>query len=154
MIIDRLSNHTLYPLGDAWKKAFAFLEALTPDVAEGKYEIDNDNIFAIVMCYTTTTPENSLLESHRKYIDIQTVLDGAERFECAHIDDLSIQVPYDTDKDIILYEQKSCRAFTSDITPGTFIMLYPHDAHMAALMIEDMPKTIKKVVVKIKRELV
>jgi len=153
MIIDRLSNHALYPLGDAWKKAFAFLDALTPDVAEGKYEIDNDNIFAIVMCYTTTIPENSLLESHRKYIDIQTVLDGAERFECAHIDDLTIITPYDSDKDIILYDHTTPRPYSADITPGTFIMLYPHDAHLAALMTNHKPQYIKKVVVKIKKEL-
>lgn len=153
MIIDRLSNHTLYPLGSAWNKAFAFLESLTPDTPEGKYAIEGENIFAIVMCYTTTTPENSLLESHRKYVDIQTVIDGAERFECAHIDKLTTKNTYDADKDIILYDHATPRPFAADITPGTFIMLYPHDAHMAALMINDTPQSIKKVVVKIKREL-
>lgn len=153
MIIDRLSNHTLYPLGSAWNKAFAFLESLTPDTPEGKYAIEGEDIFAIVMCYTTTTPENSLLESHRKYVDIQTVIDGAERFECAHIDDLIVTTPYDVQKDLALYDHTAPRAFSANITPNTFIMLYPHDAHMAALMINDTPQSIKKVVVKIKREL-
>ena len=153
MIIDRLSNHSLYNFRSAWNKAFAFLESLTPDTPEGKYPIEGEDIFAIVMCYTTTIPENSLLESHRKYVDIQTVLDGAERFECAHIDELTAKNPYDADKDIILYDHTAPRPFAADIAPGTFIMLYPHDAHMAALIINDMPQRIKKVVVKIKIEL-
>ncbi|MBU1928128.1 YhcH/YjgK/YiaL family protein [bacterium] len=38
-------------------------------------------------------------------------------------------------------------------TPETFVMLYPHDAHMAGLMIDVKPEFIKKVVVKIKKEL-
>ena len=153
MIIDRLSNHHLYPLGAAWNKAFEFLASLTSETAEGKYTIEGEDIFAIVMCYTTTNPENTLLESHRNYVDIQTVLKGVERFECAHIDNLKVKVPYDTAKDIILYEHTTPRLFSADITPGTFIMLYPHDAHMAALMIDDTPQQIKKVVVKIKTEL-
>ncbi|MDM5270693.1 YhcH/YjgK/YiaL family protein [Sulfurovum sp. zt1-1] len=153
MIIDHLSNHHLYPLGSAWNKAFEFLASLTSETEEGKYAIEGEDIFAIVMSYTTTIPENSLLESHQNYVDIQTVLDGAERFECAHINDLSITVPYDSTKDLILYEHTTPRPFSADITPGTFIMLYPHDAHMAALMIYDAPKEIKKVVVKIKTEL-
>ena len=153
MIIDRLSNHTLYSLGDAWNKAFEFLSSLTSETPEGRYVIDGENIFAIVMRYTTTTPENSLLESHRKYVDIQTVLEGAERFECAHIDDLIVTAPYDDAKDVTFYDRTTPRLFSADITPGTFIMLYPHDAHMAALMTNDMPQPIKKVVVKIKIEL-
>ncbi|MDD2399724.1 MAG: YhcH/YjgK/YiaL family protein [Sulfurovum sp.] len=150
MIIDRLENKDLYPFGPAWNKAFAFLASLTPQTAEGRYAIKGDDIFAIVMCYTTGTPETSLLESHRNYVDIQTVLDGAERFECANREDLSIEVFYDAAKDIELYERKSSRGICADITPGTFIMLYPHDAHMAALMTDDTPKQVKKVVVKVK----
>ena len=37
--------------------------------------------------------------------------------------------------------------------PGTFVMFYPHDAHMPGLVFGDKPELIKKVVVKIKKEL-
>ncbi|MBD3789611.1 MAG: YhcH/YjgK/YiaL family protein [Campylobacterales bacterium] len=153
MIIDTLQNKNLYHFGPAWNKAFTFLDSLTPQTAEGKYTIEGDDIFAIVMCYSTGTPETSMLESHRKYVDIQTVLDGAERFECANRDDLIIEEPYDATKDIELYQRSSPGRSSANITPGTFIMLYPHDAHMAALMTDNTPKQIKKVVVKIKADL-
>jgi len=35
-----------------------------------------------------------------------------------------------------------------DLSPGTFVMLFPHDAHMPSLAIEERPESVKKVVIK------
>jgi YhcH/YjgK/YiaL family protein len=153
MIVDTLENHSLYPLGAAWKRAFAFLQTLGPDTPEGRHEIDGDNLFAIVMTYETTTPQKGMLESHREYVDIQTVLEGSERFECAYAPSLETDIAYDASKDVRFYKTDMPRPVRVDVFPGTFVMLYPDDAHMAALMIADTPETIKKVVVKIRRTL-
>lgn len=153
MIIDKLENWKYYHFGPAWTKAFEFLLALSPDAEERKYIIDGDDIFAIVMGYDTCTPETSLFESHQKYVDIQTVLMGAERFECAFTDTLSVQTPYDNATDVQWYKRMVPSQTRVDVSPDTFVMLYPHDAHMAALMTDERSEPVKKVVVKIKAEL-
>lgn len=150
MIIDQLENWPLYPFDSAWKTAFDFLTSLTPDAEEKTYAIQGDEIFAIVMSYQTQPPETAILESHQKYIDIQAVLVGAERFECASREGLEIETPYNANKDVVFYQPTSTRSVKVDLFPGTFIMLYPQDAHMPTLMVNDQPELIKKVVIKIK----
>ncbi len=153
MIIDKLENWPLYPLGSAWNTAFEFLTTLTPESEDKKYTIQGDDIFAIVMSYETQTPATAILESHQKYVDIQAVLVGAERFECAPSEGLEIETPYDAKKDVVFYQPTSPRPVKVNIFPGTFIVLYPEDAHMPTLMTNDQPEKIKKVVIKIKLEL-
>lgn len=153
MIIDSLENSHLYHFGPAWKQAFDFLNSLTPESEDKKYIIQGDDIFAIVMSYNTSSSEDSMLESHQNYIDIQTTLRGAEAFECFSTDKLKIKTPYEASKDAAFYTYTPHYSSRVNVTPGTFVMLYPHDAHMAGLIIDDKPEFIKKVVVKIKKEL-
>ena len=153
MIIDTLENWPLYPLGSAWKTAFEFLATLTPESEEKKYTLQGDDIFAMVMSYETQTPETALLESHQKYVDIQAVLVGTERFECVSREGLEIETPYDAKKDVVFYQTTSSRPIKVDVLPGTFVMLYPQDAHMPTLMVNGQAEQVKKVVIKIKLEL-
>ena len=153
MIIDRLEHWKHYHFGSAWTKAFEFLHTLTVDAEERKYAIEGDDIFAIVMSYDTVAPETSLFESHKKYVDIQTVLIGAEGFECSFTDTLSVHTAYDDATDVQWYKRTTPGQIRVDVCPQTFVMLYPHDAHMAALMTDKVPDHVKKVVVKIKAEL-
>ena len=152
MIIDKLENWPLYPFGSAWQTAFEFLATLTPESEEKKYTLQGDDIFAMVMSYQTQTPDTALLESHQKYVDIQAVLIGGERFECAPSEGLEIETPYDAKKDVVFYDPTSPRPVKVNIFPGTFIMLYPEDAHMPTLITHELPEQIKKVVIKIKLE--
>ncbi len=153
MIIDNLANWNLYQSGPAWKLAFDFLNGLTPEAEEKRYPLQGDDIFAIVMSYETKSPELALLETHRKYLDIQAVLVGAERFECFSKDELMVDVPYDETKDAEFYKRTFPGPVSINAQPGTFIMLFPQDAHMPGLMIDDKAERIKKVVVKINLEL-
>jgi biofilm protein TabA len=153
MIIDKLENSAMYNFGEPWRLAFEFLNSLTPDFEDKKYTIQGDDIFAIVMSYKTTEPEKAILESHREYVDIQTVIVGRECFECSFRDSLRVDVPYDSSKDVVFYKRLTPGHTRVNVLPGTFVMLYPHDAHMAGLMIDDKEEVVKKVVVKIRREL-
>ena len=153
MIIDRLENWKHYHFGSAWTKAFEFLHTLSANAEERKYTIEGDDIFAIVMSYDTLAPETSLFESHQKYVDIQTVLIGTEGFECSFTDTLSVHTAYDDATDVQWYTRTIPGQTRVDVCPQTFVMLYPHDAHMAALMTDKVPDHVKKVVVKIKAEL-
>jgi len=153
MIIDKVENIEHYHFGTAWQRVFAFLHTLTPNSPEMKYTIDGDDIFAIVMSYDTTTPESGVFESHREYVDIQTVLVGCEGFECAFSDALTVQTPYDASKDAAFYKRSIPGHTRVNVCPGTFVMLYPHDAHLAGLQVADRSQRVKKVVVKVKKAL-
>ncbi len=153
MIIDKLQNAKLYPFGLVWERAFEFLNSLTPDTLDGKYEIDGEDIFAIVMSYKTSSPEEKIFESHLEYVDIQSVIVGSERFECDFADTLEVKTPYDAIKEAALYKRNVRGQVIVDIYPETFLMLYPNDAHLAGVMIGDTSESVKKVVVKIRKSL-
>jgi YhcH/YjgK/YiaL family protein len=153
MIFDRFENASLYPLGPAWQRAVDFLQTLTPDSEEKKYPIDGDDLFAIVMSYDTALPETGVFESHRDYVDIQSVLTGAEGFECAFADTLEVATPYDAAKDAAFYVRTTPGHSRVEVVPGTFILLYPNDAHLAGLTVGGESQRVKKVVIKVRCEL-
>ncbi len=153
MIIDTQKNSQFYNFGSAWERAFEFLNSLSSESEDKKYTLQGDDIFAIVMSYTTTLPKDAMLESHQNYVDIQTTLRGAEAFECFSTDKLEVTIPYDASKDAAFYKYTPHCHTRVNVFPGTFVMLYPHDAHMSGLMIDEKPEFIKKVVVKIRKEL-
>ena len=86
-------------------------------------------------------------------MDIQSVLDGAERFECAHAPSLETELPYDAAKDLQTYRTDTQRPVGVDVRPGAFVALFPDDAHMAALIVGERSQSVKKVVVKVRAEL-
>ncbi|MCK9473258.1 YhcH/YjgK/YiaL family protein [Sulfurimonas sp.] len=153
MIVDKLKNYQIYKFGTPWQRAFEFLNSITHETEDGRYEIDGENIFAIVMSYKTIPREKAIIESHKNYVDIQTTLRGTEGFECFFIDSLKVKTPYDTSKDAEFYENDTPYHSRSDIPVGSFIMFYPHDAHMPCLIVGGKDEYIKKVVVKIRVEL-
>jgi len=153
MIIDKIENSNMYGFGEAWRVAFEFLNSLSATSEDKKYSIQGDDIFAIVMSYKTGLPQTAILESHRDYVDIQSVIVGGECFECSFRENLEVDMPYDKSKDVELYKRTVPGYTRVNIYPGTFIMLYPHDAHMAGLVINDKEEVVKKVVVKIRKEL-
>jgi YhcH/YjgK/YiaL family protein len=153
MIIDKRENYKLYGHSETLDKVFGFLDSLNFESEEKRYEIEGDDIFAIVMQYETTSQDQALLESHQKYIDIQSVLVGSECFACHFTDDLIVSTPYDKAKDVTFYEKGTSTPTKVIVTPERFVLLYPHDAHMAGLMVADKKENVKKVVVKVKASL-
>ena len=153
MIVDRMQNWQAYEFGPAWRSAFEFLGKLTTETADGRYELQGDDIFAIVMSYETRGADEAILEAHRRYVDIQTVLRGREGFEWFPASSLVVAQPYDAVKDVEFFQRLGPGSARVDIGPSLFIALFPDDAHMATLMLGNQRESIKKVVVKIREDL-
>ncbi len=151
MIVDRVENYKCYPFGSAWNTAFTFLSTITPSAEETKYEIQGDDIYAIIASYNTKEPHK--FEAHRKYVDIQCLLEGQEVIESTALDGLTVDTPYDLHKDVALYVKTDSRKTISHLEPGIFIVFFPHDAHMPGVSVGNSSAFVKKVVVKIKAEL-
>ncbi|MBI2471372.1 MAG: YhcH/YjgK/YiaL family protein [Planctomycetes bacterium] len=153
MIVDRMQNSRDYPLGKAWQLAFEFLISLKPDAEEKKYHLQGDDIFAMVMSYETRPPDTAALEAHRKYLDIQAVITGGEGIAWFPKDELIIKQLYDESKDVEFYQHPNSSFARINVFPGTFVALFPQDAHMPSLMLGNTPECTKKVVVKVNAKL-
>ncbi|OGI17995.1 MAG: hypothetical protein A2287_00835 [Candidatus Melainabacteria bacterium RIFOXYA12_FULL_32_12] len=146
MIIDKLENACFYyNLNAKIEKALRYLQDNDPsEFDNGKYEIDNDNIFVLIQDYDTKT--EGKWEAHEKYIDIQYIIKGREKMGYVNIDELKPVTDYDKDKDILFLEGDGNFVIADE---GYFVIFAPQDAHMPGIMI-DAPEYVKKAVVKIK----
>lgn len=149
MIVDRLENWQRYFRGEAWRKTFEYLMALTPDAPEGIIEIQGRDIYARVMSYETTMEDQSALEAHREYIDIQVSLVNEERIDWFPLKGLTPKDDYNPEKDVIHYHSPRTAPAHVAMQPGMFAVLFPEDAHMPKL-ITARPHWMKKVVVKLR----
>lgn len=148
MIIDLLSNaHLYHNQGPLFRKAFEYLARTDfSKVEKGKYELEGDKLFAIVNEYDTISPDNEQMESHKKYIDIQYIVSGAERIGHDFLKDQTPSKVYDPEKDFMLWAEKP--SFFSVLQQGMFAVFFPHDLHMPNIMMEG-PSPVKKVVIKV-----
>jgi YhcH/YjgK/YiaL family protein len=153
MIVDRLENWSTYRLGEAWETTFEFLLALAPDARTGEHRLQGDDIFARIMDYETRAAAETNLETHQRYVDVQTVLSGAERLDWFPRHGLVPSVPYDAATDATFYHHPRSAPAAVALHPGTFVALFPEDGHRPSLTMGDAAERVRKVVVKIRAEL-
>lgn len=148
MIFDALENAEIYyGLGEKFKTAFEFLKMTDFNfIKEDRVELDGDNIFAIVAKYDTKNNEDAKWEVHKKYIDIQYMISGAENMGFVLADYLDIKEEYNDEKDIEILEGLGDYV---QVNEGEFVVFFPDDAHMPGLKIKEN-ELVHKVVVKIK----
>lgn len=148
--IDRDAMDEHYNANTAlWNKVFAFLKDNDlPSLAVGEYEISGKDAFAIVSEYFPKDSSECRFETHRKYIDLQYVINGEEMIGIADTAGMSLSIPY-TD-DIQYYGTSSNRAEYETATPDKFFVFFPKDAHRPSLTTgKDQLGPIKKIVVKV-----
>lgn len=149
MIVDHLSHWREYYQGEIWKKAFEFLEALKPDAEDAMHTLIENELTARVMSYQTKSPDDAVLEAHRKFIDIQMLLDGEEIIGWYRQETLNVKTPYNEIKDVEFYYPPQEPATQILLTPKVFTVLYPQDAHQPQLRAATEAQPVKKVVLKV-----
>jgi YhcH/YjgK/YiaL family protein len=112
----------------------------------GKYEIDGNNLYALVQKYNSKMPEEGKWEGHRKYIDIQFVAEGIERIGYANSVRVKAIGEYSDENDFVLFEGNG--DFLT-VPAGYFAIFAPQDVHMPGIT-ADKPAMIKKVVMKVR----
>lgn len=151
MIHDKIDNFKNYPYGKIWLQAFQFIIATDKDSEEKRYEL-NDGMYASIECYKTKSIESAVFESHRKYVDIQWTINGAESFHIEDILELQVSKEYDSERDICFYKTPSLLKVEIKQFPRNFSVFWPNDAHMPQLYVDGFKK-VKKGVVKVPVEL-
>ena len=147
MIYDKLNNINKYNVIS--EKVSDFLLGLTPEIAAGRYVI-NENTYVNIDVYNTKDFNNCKLEAHKKYIDIQMLLTGNERLDYINTDGLKVSEEYDENRDIMFFETPDIPLNSVQLTPYNFALIYPHEAHMPQINYNNKTHSVKKAVVKIK----
>lgn len=134
---------------DRWNRAFSFLKNNDlANLAPKRYDLDGDNLYAMVSVYHTKNREDAKFEVHRRYIDIQYVVSGTEWIGIAPlVSQDSILQPYDATQDIEFLSVKQGK--TVRASQDRFFIFFPGDAHMPGLK-ADTNAPVRKVVVKIR----
>jgi YhcH/YjgK/YiaL family protein len=146
MILDTLARSDRYSsLHPLFARAFDFLRSTDLlALAPGMHTIQGEQLFAIVEDCAGRTRAEAKLECHRRYIDIQLVLEGVDEMgwkplaECA-----DPATDYDDARDIHFFNDAPASWIATP--PGSFCLFFPDDAH-APLVSAGM---VRKVVVKI-----
>lgn len=149
--VHNLESHLSILSGPVWRNALTWLCDSAHAQEPGIYELRGQELYVSVDEFTSLPRKQALFESHRLYIDIHYCIQGEEIIEWAPIGVLTPRESYDSAKDYVLYEQP-LRASSLLMTPKTFAVFFPDDAHMPKLALLK-PKKIKKAVVKLRTDL-
>ena len=127
--------------------AYNFLqENLHIRSSDGRHELGN-GVYVNIESYTTQARSERKFEAHKKYIDIQYMIEGEELITVCNTEFLKISDLYDSDKDIEFYTNE-LKGEDYSITPGEFIILKPGEAHMPCVCLNGIQK-VRKAVFKI-----
>lgn len=128
MVVDRLSNWSFYRgLPERLLRALEFLSR--EDLAQlplGRIDLEGDHLFALVQEYTTRPENECRWEAHRKYCDVQYVVSGCERIGVAPLDNMTVDMPYDVERDVGFFHGEGDWL---TLRAGTFAIFAPQDVH-------------------------
>ncbi len=133
--------HPLFPIAfDYIRNTDIF--ALKP----GRYNIVGEDLIAIVEHMPGRTREVAKLESHRRYIDIQMVVDGVEEMGWKPLSDCLNPVgEHSLERDIRFFNDAAASWVSTP--PDHFCIFFPEDAHAPLVCNGPIRKIIFKVAV-------
>ena len=152
----------IYGLAANWQKdkrkypavfdqAFAFLaQHDVTTLAVGKYPIDGDNIFVSVQTLHTRDEEVARFEAHVKYLDIQLLVSGREKYLSApNLDNVTVTEDCLEERDVAFYTRPE-RYSTIFLDPGQYVVYFPGELHCPCCAATPGGEDIRKVVFKIR----
>ena len=125
MIVDKIDNLLFY------KSMVNNLEAGVESIKQleilevGKYPFEGG--FFMVQKGETKPMEEGTFEAHRKFVDVQIVVDGAEEVAWKDLAELETVIEYDEVKDAERLNGDKSNSML--ISKGMFYIAFPHDGH-------------------------
>ena len=147
MVVDTIENLDKYTsLNPLFVEAANFLKSTDLHSLEpGKIVLKENELIVNVAQTTPKTKEESKLETHKQFIDIQIPLSGTETMGYTAAKDCSpANAIYDSEKDITFFEGLADDYLT--IKPGMFAIFFPQDGHAPGIS----STGVKKIIVKVK----
>jgi len=148
MILSTLSQSSRYAtLHSLFPRVFDYIRNTDLlSLAPGRYPIIDKQLYVIVENVAGRTREAATLECHRKYIDIQLVLEGTDEMGWKALADCSQPVSeYSAKKDIQFFHDAPATWIATP--PGAFCIFFPEDAHAPLVSAGNIRKAIFKIAV-------
>lgn len=147
MIIDKLENLKKYEsVNPLFAKVVEFLQQNDLNALEaGKHEIVGKDLFVNIQVAKGKTPDEAVIETHDKMIDIQIPITAAETFGYTLRDQLP-KAEYNAEKDITKIPNLAADSYVT-CQPGMMAIFFPQDGH--APCIAGVPE-LKKAIFKVK----
>jgi len=148
MIFSTLSQsaryETLHPL---FPRVFEYIrDTDLTALAPGVYQIIEGELFAIVEHVAGRARTTAKLECHRRYIDIQLVLEGVDEMGWKSLADCRDPVDdYNTERDIRFFNDEAATWIATP--PDHFCIFFPEDAHAPLVSEGQVRKVIFKIAV-------
>jgi biofilm protein TabA len=115
-------------------------------LADGRHELAGSKLSAIFSSYQTEDPEDKFFEAHRRFIDIQVVLQGRETLYWAPLLSLEPRGEYSEAEDIAFFTGSA--GIAVPLEPGWFTVQFPQDAHKPGCL-KGSPSPVRKLVIKV-----
>lgn len=132
------------------RKALEYLAATDfSKVADGRYVLDGEKMYANVENYTTADRSTKKPEAHNKYIDAQYLGKGTEKIYFApRTADVKVVEDYAEERDLLFFENIEEKDYVV-LNAGDFAVLFPWELHRPGCNAENEPSAVQKIVVKI-----
>jgi YhcH/YjgK/YiaL family protein len=146
MIYDKIENWNLYFKNPIFSKIFETLNEYTVDSENGIFEYEG--YYFKVMSYDTKI-EPTIIESHKKEVDIQIILEGFEDIKMYHLEDLKVSKEYEDESDCVFYNALKSPYTKLTLSPGYMAVFFPSDPHHPQFIVNNTTSTLKKIVIKV-----
>lgn len=144
MIVDNIKNISRYEtVVPGISEAFQQIQRIET-LEDRRYGLKNG--YFTVQSGKTKPMQEGTFESHRKYIDVQIILEGREELAWNDISNLQEAVSYDEEKDAVRWSGGKEHHIL--ISEGMFYIMFPHDGHKAVAHLEEQYK-YRKIVLKL-----
>lgn len=135
MIFDRIANLKTYAKGD--EKLTAVIDFLkshpAETLADGRHELSL-GVYANVG--SGSVRDAGDFEAHRKYADLQLIVEGSEIMEWAHLSDMTNGTQYNESGDFQLFSCQPVPTVPLRVYPGYFVIFYPQDGHKPSIRLD------------------
>ena len=117
-------------------------------LVNGSYDVGYNNIKMNLGKYFTKSENEKFWESHKKYLDVQIMINGTEKVAINDIRDMEVK-SFDEEKDLTILEGD--KAFDIIMKTGDVLVFFPNDVHKPELNVSenDNSGNIRKIVTKV-----
>lgn len=153
MIVETLDHaeryHAVHPGVAAGLRALRDPALLARE--DGRYPLDGDRLVAIAQRYRTRPAIECVWEAHRRYIDVQCVLEGVEAMGWLALSSAQPRCDHDPEKDVRFFHPPGDRSSASllVVRAGSFAVFFPQDVHCPCVAVGGVPAAVRKVVIKV-----
>nr|WP_314114829.1 YhcH/YjgK/YiaL family protein [uncultured Leptotrichia sp.] len=117
-------------------------------LVNGSYDVGYNDIKMNLGKYFTKKENEKFWESHKKYLDVQIMINGTEKVSVGDMRNMDIK-SFDAEKDLVILDGE--KAFDIIMTTGDVLVFFPNDVHKPELNVSenDNSGNIRKIVTKV-----